>query len=237
MVQKKLKKIRVAFIISSNPSWLGEQNYFKSLLGTLNDLNKNDKIKFFVFTGTDEIFFTQKNFKNLKIVKSLFLNKKGFTSYLKKLCSIIFKRYDPVLFWLLKKFSINIVSHYRPIKGVKNATWFPDFQHEQYPNFFSKKEIISRNKLYLNYINYSDLLIVSSKSSKNDLLKFYKKNQIKNKTKNQKSTYYEKNVNTDISPAKNFNTSMIKNNSAYCDSAQSVYFFSVLHSMYYPNNV
>jgi glycosyltransferase involved in cell wall biosynthesis len=184
MVQKKLKKIRVAFIISSNPSWLGEQNYFKSLLGTLNDLNKNDKIKFFVFTGTDEIFFTQKNYKNLKIVKSLFLNKKGFTSYLKKLCSIIFKRYDPILFWLLKKFSINIVSHYRPIKGVKNATWFPDFQHVHYPNFFSKKEIISRNKLYLNYINYSDLLIVSSKSSKNDLLKFYKKNQIKNKTKN-----------------------------------------------------
>ena len=184
MVQKKLQKIRVAFIISSNPSWLGEQNYFKSLLGTLNDLNKNDKIKFFVFTGTDEIFFTQKNFKNLKIVKSLFLNKKGFTSYLKKICSIIFKRYDPILFWLLKKFSINILSHYRPIKGVKNATWFPDFQHEQYPNFFSKKEIISRNKLYLNYINYSDLLIVSSKSSKNDLLKFYKKNQIKNKTKN-----------------------------------------------------
>ena len=184
MVQKKLQKIRVAFIISSNPSWLGEQNYFKSLLGTLNNLNKNDNIKFFVFTGTDEIFFTQKNFKNLKIVKSLFLNKKGFTSYLKKICSIIFKRYDPILFWLLKKFSINIVSHYRPIKGVKNATWFPDFQHEYYPNFFSKKEIISRNKLYLNYINYSDLLIVSSKSSKNDLLKFYKKNQIKNKTKN-----------------------------------------------------
>ena len=184
MVQKKLKKIRVAFIISSNPSWLGEQNYFKSLLGTLNDLNKNDKIKFFVFTGTDEIFFIQKNYKNLKIVKSLFLNKKGFISYFKKVCSIIFKRYDPILFWLLKKFSINIVSHYRPIKGVKNATWFPDFQHEHYPNFFSKKEIISRNKLYLNYINYSDLLIVSSKSSKNDLLKFYKKNQIKNKTKN-----------------------------------------------------
>ena len=106
MVQKKLKKIRVAFIISSNPSWLGEQNYFKSLLGTLNNLNKNDNIKFFVFTGTDEIFFTQKNYKNLKIVKSLFLNKKGFTSYFKKLCSIIFKRYDPILFWLLKKFSI-----------------------------------------------------------------------------------------------------------------------------------
>lgn len=184
MVQKKLKKIRVAFIISSNPSWLGEQNYFKSLLGTLNDLNKNDKIKFFVFTGTDEILFTQRNYKNLKIVQSLFLNKKGFMSYFKKLCSIIFKRYDPILFWLLKKFSINIVSHYRPIKGVKNATWFPDFQHEHYPNFFSKKEIISRNKLYLNYINYSNLLIVSSKSSKNDLLKFYKKNQIKNKTKN-----------------------------------------------------
>lgn len=184
MVQKKLKKIRVAFIISSNPSWLGEQNYFKSLLGTLNDLNKNDKIKFFVFTGTDEILFTQRNYKNLKIVQSLFLNKKGFMSYFKKLCSIIFKRYDPILFWLLKKFSINIVSHYRPIKGVKNATWFPDFQHEHYPNFFSKKEIISRNKLYLNYINYSNLLIVSSKSSKRDVLKFYKNNQINNRAKN-----------------------------------------------------
>lgn len=184
MVQTKLKKIRVAFIISSNPSWLGEQNYFKSLLGALNDLNKNDKIEFFVFTGADETFFTKKNFKNLKIVKSLFLNKKSFASYFKKLCSIIFKRYDPILFWLLKKFSINIVSHYRPIKGVKSAAWLPDFQHVHYPNFFSKKEIVLRNKLYLNYINYSDLLIVSSKSSKRDVLKFYKNNQINNRAKN-----------------------------------------------------
>jgi hypothetical protein len=184
MVQKKFKEIRVAFIISSNPSWLGEQNYFKSLLGSLNELDKNDKIKFFIFTGTDEIIFSKKNFKNLHIIKSIFFNKNGILSYIKKLCSIVFKRYDPILLLLLNKFSINILSHYRPIHGVKNVAWFPDFQHEYYPNFFSNNEIKLRNKTYINYINYSDVLIVSSKSSRKDLLKFNQKHKIKNKTKN-----------------------------------------------------
>ena len=104
MVQKKFKAIRVAFIISSNPSWLGEQNYFKSLLGSLNEFNKNDKIKFFIFTGTDEIIFTKKNFENLNKIKSFLFNKKGILSYIKKLCSIVFKRYDPILFHIIGQF-------------------------------------------------------------------------------------------------------------------------------------
>ena len=57
-------------------------------------------------------------------------------------------------------------------------TWFPDFQHIHLPKYFTKKEIISRDKMYLDYIKFSDIFIVSSESAKKDLIKFKKKNRI-----------------------------------------------------------
>lgn len=177
MVQKNYKKINVAFIVSSNSAWLGEQNYFASLLGSINELDDRN-FNFYIFTGFDERFFIQKKYKKLKFIRSRLLNKNGPFSICKKISSFFFKRYDPILLSLFKKHSINILSHYKPIYGVKNLTWFPDFQHTHLPKYFSKEEIISRDKMYLNYIKFSDKFIVSSKSAKKDLIKFKRKNHI-----------------------------------------------------------
>ena len=174
MVQKNYKKINVAFIVSSNSAWLGEQNYFASLLGAINELDDRN-FNFYIFTGFDESFFIQKKYKKLKFIRSRLLNKNGPFSICKKISSFFFKRYDPILLSLFKKHSINILSHYKPIYGVKNLTWFPDFQHTHLPKFFSKEEIISRDKMYLNYIKFSDKFIVSSESARKDLIKFKKK--------------------------------------------------------------
>ena len=106
-----------------------------------------------------------------------------------------FKRYDPILLSLFKKHSINILSHYKPIYGVKNLTWFPDFQHTHLPKYFSKEEIISRDKMYLNYIKFSDKFIVSSESAKRDLIKFKKKNHINVDTNKIKVLHFIPNIN------------------------------------------
>ena len=183
MVQKKFKKIKVAFIISPNPNWLGELNYFKSLIGSINDLKEDIPIKLYVFTGQNEKNFTNKKYKKINIIKTNILNSNGFLPFLKKVSSYLFKKYDPLISYLLKKYSINVLSHYKPVFGFKNISWFPDFQHIYYPNFFSKKEVSYRNTLYNNYIKNSEILIVSSKSSKKDLINF-NKNQKKIKVLN-----------------------------------------------------
>ena len=172
MVQKKLKKIKVAFIISNNSNWLGEVNYFKSLIGSINELEKDIPIKLYVFTSKFEKYFTKKKYKNLSIIQTSFLNSGGFLPFIKKVLSNLFRNYDPIISYLLKKYSINVLSHYKPINGFKNISWFPDFQHIHYPNFFSKRDIQNRNKLYNNYIKNSEILVVSSKSSKKDLINF-----------------------------------------------------------------
>ena len=179
MVQKKFKKIKVAFIIPNNPNWLGEFNYFKSLIGSINELKVDIPIELHVFTGQEEKNFIQKKYNKVSIIKTSFLNDNGFMPFIKKLSSYFFGKYDPIMFCLLKKHSINIISHYRPLVGFKNISWFPDFQHIHYPKFFSKKEIISRNKLYNGYIKNSETLIVSSNSSKRDLVKFKKRKKEK----------------------------------------------------------
>lgn len=179
MVQKKNSKIKVAFIITPNVNWIGEFNYFKSLIGAINDLNEKIPIEFYIFTSNDEKNFTQKKYPKINVIKSNILNTKGIFSFIKKILSFFFRGYDPLLNYLLKKNLIQVISHYKPIKGFKNITWFPDFQHVHFPNFFSKREIFFRNKLYSYYLKHSDQLIVSSKSSKKDLIKFqYKKKEI-----------------------------------------------------------
>jgi glycosyltransferase involved in cell wall biosynthesis len=177
MVQKKSKKNKIAFIISPNQNWLGEINYFKSLIGSINSLNESIPIEVYVFTSKFEKNLVQKKYKKIKFIKTSFLNKSGFLSFIKKILGKLFDGYDPVISFLLKKNSIDILSHYKPIKGFKNISWFPDFQHVHYPAFFSKKEILQRNKLYNDYIKNSEILIVSSKSSKKDLIKFKKEDK------------------------------------------------------------
>ncbi len=177
MVQKISNKIKVAFVIPPNTNWLGEINYFRSLLSSINEINKVINTEFYVFISKFDKNFSQKKFKNIRIIQTNILNKNGILPILKKIFSFIFNGHDPFIKYLLKKKKIEILSHYKPIKGFKNISWFPDFQHIYFPNFFSKKEIISRNNLYKYYLKNSKRFIVSSNSAKKDLINFKKDNK------------------------------------------------------------
>ena len=54
MVQKKLKKTKEQSIISPNQNWLWEINYFKSLIGSINNLDEPIPIEVYVFTSEFE---------------------------------------------------------------------------------------------------------------------------------------------------------------------------------------
>ena len=137
MVQKKDRKIKVAFIITPNVNWMGELNYFKSLISAINDLNEKIPLEFYVFTSKEEKNFIQKKYPRINIIRSNILNSRGILSSIKKILSFFFRGYDPLLTYLLKKNFIQIISHYKPIKGFKSITWFPDFQHIHFPSLWN----------------------------------------------------------------------------------------------------
>ena len=78
--------------------------------------------------------------------------------------------------------------------------------------YFSKEEIISRDKMYLNYIKFSDKFIVSSESAKRDLIKFKKKNHINVDTNKIKVLHFIPNINLSKIKKKNYFKNFLKIN-------------------------
>lgn len=62
--------------------------------------------------------------------------------------------------------------HYRWL-GIRIITWFPDFQHNRLPMFFSKQEIHEKTVRVNNIVNNNVSLILSSNDCLNDFRKFY----------------------------------------------------------------
>ena len=169
MVQRKIK---LGIFFPQSNFWVGGTNYFISLVSSLK-LIKDLNFKFYIFCGKDNQEIVKRIVSNKKnVISSYFFQKKTFQSFLKKILTFFFNE-DIVINYFLKKFKINIVSHYKPLKNVKSICWFPDFQHLFIKKNFSHKEIISRDKVYNSYIKNSNTLLVSSNDAKNHL-KFFK---------------------------------------------------------------
>ena len=85
MVQKTKN---IAFIIPEDFSWKGEENYFKSLISTI-DKEKNLNIKIFTSKKCKKKF-KQYRFNNAKIITSTFFEKNNFLNFLRKEFNFIF---------------------------------------------------------------------------------------------------------------------------------------------------
>ena len=69
MVSKTIENIKVAIVLSKNQNWLGHYNYFRSLLGSIQDIKENIPIKFYIFVGSKNFKFIKSN-KNIKIIET-----------------------------------------------------------------------------------------------------------------------------------------------------------------------
>lgn len=63
-------------------------------------------------------------------------------------------------------------NYYRPF-GITMIRWIPDFQHNRLPEFFTKKEISLRDKIYQKVVKSKEPLVLSSNDSLHDLHTFY----------------------------------------------------------------
>lgn len=68
---------------------------------------------------------------------------------------------------------------YKKLFGIHPIQWIPDFQHNYYPEYFSREECSQRSKLYSRIQTKANPLVLSSVSCKRDFEKFYgKKNEV-----------------------------------------------------------
>ena len=183
MVQKN--KINLAFFFDSFGSWEGEKNYLNSLITAINKYNDKDVSVKIISSKKILKEITKLNLQNIELINSSLFSNENYLNLFRKFCSKFFKSYDPVLFYFIKKYNLNIISHYnQPTIFCKTICWLPDFQHVKLPQNFDKKEIIRRNNLYENIIKNSSLILLSSKNSIEDLKKFSKKKNIRYKKLN-----------------------------------------------------
>ena len=110
MVQKN--KINLAFFFDSFGSWEGEKNYLNSLITAINKYNDRDvSVK---IISSEKILKDIKklNLQNIELINSSLFFNKSYLNLFRKFCSKLFKSYDPVLFYFIKKYNLNIISHY-----------------------------------------------------------------------------------------------------------------------------
>ena len=88
--------------------------------------------------------------------------------------SKIFGYYDPLIFYFVRKYKLDIISHFQPTRWCENIAWIPDLQHKTLKKNFTSVEKIRRDKLFNNYLVNSSSIITSSVDTKKKILKYYK---------------------------------------------------------------
>ena len=167
--------IRVGLVLGQ-VGWIGGVNYFHNLLFAIN--SDSDTIIYpVVFVGLKSDISQYEGLA--EIIRTPILDRKSNHWWLNKIFEIIFFRKNILLFFLLKKHQINLVSHIGILWkncSIKTIGWIPDFQQMHLPDLFEKKELRAQNKQHENIIKHCNALLLSSEDSLNDLYKFSIKN-------------------------------------------------------------
>jgi glycosyltransferase involved in cell wall biosynthesis len=171
--------IRVGFIITFGANdWLGGISYYRNLFRAIS-LLADRKIEPVIFAGSKKDATIADDFSSFEILRTPLLDeaprpgllrravRKAFPVMLKK--EIDYRR-------LLAEHNISIVSHTNnPFVdfGVPTIGWIADFQHKHLPDYFNKKELVARDRIFTALCLSCAYIVVSSHDAQNDLKKFF----------------------------------------------------------------
>lgn len=168
--------IRVGFVLGQ-VGWIGGVNYFRNLFSAIQTLH-DTKIRPVVLTGMKSDVSA---FEGLaEIVRSPMFDRKTLQWWIGIFLSRVFPRRNFIFYFLLRRHQINLLSHSGALwKGcaIPSIGWIPDFQHVHLPRFFSKEECIARDSQFMNVMNRSSAVILSSEDALKDLIKFNQNNK------------------------------------------------------------
>jgi glycosyltransferase involved in cell wall biosynthesis len=179
MVQGQCDVIKVGFLITFGPNdWLGGVSYYRNLFRAVS-LLADRKIEPVIFAGTRTEATIPDGFSSFEIVRTGLLDEKPRPGLLHRLVRkafpVVLKK-DIHFQRLLAKHNIAIVSHTNnPFVdfGVPTIGWIADFQHKRLPDYFSKKELVERDRIFNEMCRSCAGVVVSSHDAQGDLKEFF----------------------------------------------------------------
>ena len=165
--------IRVGIVFSPDDAWLGGVNYFINLVKAVYSLPAR-KIEIVILTSSFTTSEKLSDFPDIEVIRSRIFDRYFLPWVIRKLWQRIFSR-DLFLEKFLQKHQINVLSHSGWLgrsERIPTIGWIPDFQHIHLPDFFSKNELLNRDKQFKTISNRCTKVIVSSHDTLRDLRAF-----------------------------------------------------------------
>ena len=167
--------IRVGFVITANKaSWLGGINYLRTLLTAVTRFGSGD-IEPVLFVGHHFDPAARRLLPKVETHETSVLDPRR-PGWILRGASIVLSRNDIPTVWLLRRHGIDVISHSGPLgrhPGFPSVSWIPDFQHVHLPEFFSPRELRSRDRQFHRLCDESERVIVSSEAALGDLVTFH----------------------------------------------------------------
>ena len=165
----------VAFTPPVSKEWLGGINYYRNLCSAIVRYEReNIQIKIFLPYGQEKAIFDDFP-PEIVCQETRFLTRWSIPWILRKLWSKCFDN-DGILAWYLRRQKVDVISHQQsPARcmGLYNIGWIPDFQHKYLPDFFTVKELQTRERVFALLAEKMDIVILSSQTAKDDFIKYY----------------------------------------------------------------
>lgn len=168
------KRLKLGIIFNFSSSWMGGIIYIINIVKALNFLDDKDKPEIYLFYKPDlSRFLDEFEYPYINLVEWDFpsLIQGNIRSWLLRknlFIEEILDKYPLDTVYPLQDYPVRIHTN------VKLVSWSADFQHKHYPEFFSKKQLLGRNRRVKNALRNADHLVLSSHDAHNDLKKFFK---------------------------------------------------------------
>jgi glycosyltransferase involved in cell wall biosynthesis len=167
--------IKVAFVIPADfKQWMGGVNYFRNLLYAVHSM-PDRRIEPVLFTGKKFDTALLNDFVPVETVQTKLLDKFD-PAWVGRMLARELTSTDWLMERELKRNNISVVSHNSGFLGAKTSMrvlgWIPDFQHIHCPEYFSKKELRSRNRVFRKIGAASARVLLSSHTAAEDFCTF-----------------------------------------------------------------
>lgn len=163
--------LRIAYTPSGGTQWTGGLTYQKNLFVALQEYAPQVKV-YLLSEQSENLSVQGANYSSVKHPSST----STFSVLVNKFSLRLFGN-DYLLAQTLRSIpdgNVNLVfpGRYGAGKGIAVLYWIPDFQHIHFPEMYSQAQISDLNKKFIQGIERSTLVVLSSQSAQNDFQKF-----------------------------------------------------------------
>lgn len=168
------RELKIGLLYGRNSNWIAGSYYIENLVFALKGLPDQPDIK--IYTENIEDFEYINHLTNYPDMKMVLVrdNQNVFDKIINKITYTVFRRH-----LIIKGIDSDIDvlfpaddTYY--FDKIKNKLyWIPDLQDKHYPEYFSKKELRRRDKIYRSFIKKGAPIVFSSETARNDFIQFY----------------------------------------------------------------